>query len=316
MHIITILSLVIFSFYSFSQEKISTEDYINQYKVIAVRKMFHFNIPASITLAQGIIESSSGNSELARNANNHFGIKCHNNWDGETYYMDDDEKNECFRKYNNPEQSFDDHSQFLLSRKRYANLFKLSKYDYREWAYGLKEAGYATNPKYPEILISCIEKYKLYQYDSITEDNFDSLMKSSNIKRINEPKIIADRNTKEQKIIISTQKKRHIFYNNNVPYIITEKNDNIQKIAKELEMMPWQIIKYNDLPKNYKLKQNEILYIKPKKRKAKENFYIVEKGDTPHSISQKYAIKLKRLCRINKINKNTNLKPNTKILLR
>jgi hypothetical protein len=143
---------------------LTSQQYIARYKDIAIKEMNQFGIPASITLAQGLYESGSGNSELARIANNHFGIKCTYDWKGKSYYKDDDEHNDCFRVYDRPEDSFRDHSNFL-KRKNYAFLFTLDKNDYKGWAYGLKKAGYATNPQYPQLLISVIEKYSLYQYD-------------------------------------------------------------------------------------------------------------------------------------------------------
>jgi flagellum-specific peptidoglycan hydrolase FlgJ len=141
----------------------STEEYIATYKGIAVSNMRRYGIPACIILAQGILESSNGNSDLARYANNHFGIKCTSEWTGKTYFHDDDKKNECFRYYPNAEVSYQDHAAFL-KRPRYASLFNLHKNDYKGWAYGLKKAGYATNPQYPQLLISLIEKYNLEQY--------------------------------------------------------------------------------------------------------------------------------------------------------
>lgn len=139
-------------------------DYIERFKTIAVQEMNKYGIPASITLAQGLLESGNGNSSLAVQANNHFGIKCNVDWKGRTIYKDDDAIGECFRVYNSPEESYRDHSEFLL-RKRYAGLFQLDRNDYKGWAYGLKQAGYATNPRYPELLISLIDRYDLQQYD-------------------------------------------------------------------------------------------------------------------------------------------------------
>lgn len=144
--------------------KMTTEQYIKTYKKIARKEMKHHGIPASITLAQGILESNNGNSELARRARNHFGIKCTNDWTGRRYHADDDKPNECFRRYRKVSTSFHDHSEFL-KRKRYQKLFELNRDDYKGWAHGLKKAGYATNPKYPTLLINLIEKYELYKYD-------------------------------------------------------------------------------------------------------------------------------------------------------
>ena len=146
------------------KHKLTTEEYIKAYKKVARREMRHHGIPASITLAQGILESGSGNSKLARKAHNHFGIKCTSDWHGRTMHADDDKPNECFRRYKNGAASYHDHSEFLM-RKRYAALFELDRDDYEGWAKGLKKAGYATNPKYPQLLINVIEKHKLYKYD-------------------------------------------------------------------------------------------------------------------------------------------------------
>ena len=143
----------------------STESYIDKFKEIAVWQMHKFGIPASITMAQAILESNSGNSQLARVAKNHFGIKCTNSWNGKTYLKDDDKKGECFRMYSDEKESFRDHVEFL-KRDRYATLFTIDSRDYKAWAHGLKKAGYATNPKYPQLLISLIERYKLYELDS------------------------------------------------------------------------------------------------------------------------------------------------------
>lgn len=140
--------------------------YVFHYKDIAMSNMKNFGIPASIILAQGILESGSGRGDLAVNANNHFGIKCHKDWTGESVRHDDDADQECFRKYNDPSESFQDHALFLTSRPRYASLFNLEKGDYKAWAQGLRTAGYATDPKYPEKLINYIERYNLYQYDN------------------------------------------------------------------------------------------------------------------------------------------------------
>jgi flagellum-specific peptidoglycan hydrolase FlgJ len=144
----------------------TTLQYIDRFKTIAIQEMNLYGIPASITLAQGMFESGSGNGDLAKIANNHFGIKCTSDWKGKSYYKDDDNKNDCFRVYDHPEDSYRDHSEFL-KRKRYAALFELDKNDYQGWAYGLKAAGYATNPNYPQLLIGLIQKYNLDQYDRI-----------------------------------------------------------------------------------------------------------------------------------------------------
>ncbi len=163
LYLILLLALPV----ALTAQRITPEEYIQTYKDIAMREMRDHKIPASITLAQGLLESGAGNSALAREAKNHFGIKCHKGWEGDTYIMDDDEKNECFRKYDNAEESFVDHSLFLTTRSRYAALFDLDITDYEGWARGLKAAGYATNPKYAQLLIDRIKLYDLAKYDEI-----------------------------------------------------------------------------------------------------------------------------------------------------
>lgn len=147
-----------------THRNMSSLEYIDRFKAIAIQEMNTYGIPASITLAQGLFESGAGNSDLAVAANNHFGIKCGSTWTGESYYKDDDNTNDCFRVYDNPEDSYRDHSEFL-KKKNYARLFELDKNDFKGWAYGLKAAGYATNPKYPQLLLNIITKYNLDQYD-------------------------------------------------------------------------------------------------------------------------------------------------------
>ncbi len=199
-----------------------TLEYIDNYKDIAVRKMMEYKIPASITLAQGVLESGNGRSELTRKANNHFGIKCHKGWNGKKVHHDDDEKHECFRKYNHPEESFDDHSMFLTSRSRYAALFELDSDDYKAWAKGLKNAGYATDRKYPDKLIKIIEDYKLYQYD-------DVVLGVDNSKK---------RNNKKDEEVVSNN------------YVIVNKGDTLYSIAKNNSTTVERIKALNSLTSN------------------------------------------------------------------
>ena len=185
MKVKTFLFLMLSPFFVIGQNKSnSTQDYINTYTKIAIEQEKQYGIPACITLAQGILESGSGRSRLATEANNHFGIKCHNDWKGKKIYKDDDKKNECFRVYDNAEQSYIDHSLFLVGKKRYAELFQLKITDYKGWAKGLKQAGYATNPKYPQLLIDIIELYDLanitqtYQEEETPQENKEIISKN------------------------------------------------------------------------------------------------------------------------------------------
>ncbi|MFC2111017.1 glucosaminidase domain-containing protein [Bacteroidota bacterium] len=297
--------------------KITAEDYINTYKDIAIGKMIEYKIPASITLAQGLLESGNGNSKLAVEANNHFGIKCHMEWTGETFIQDDDTKDECFRKYNNAEESFKDHSLFLSTRDRYAFLFELDIKDYEAWAKGLKKAGYATNPKYPQLLINLIERYELYKYDNISKDILADNKQKQDTKNIVKSKVkIKSGNISDEEVTTISLNERKILCNNKVKYIIAQKEDNIENICKELDMFKWQIIKYNELDNNSKISEGQILYLQPKRRKAEEKYHIVKEGESLYSISQKYGIKQKFIIKNNRLNNPEELMVGLKVYLK
>lgn len=282
-----------------AERRYSRQEYIERWKEEAIHQMNAYGIPASITLAQGILESADGNSPLAKYANNHFGIKCHD-WKGETFIQDDDRNNECFRKYDNAEESYTDHSLFLKNRDRYASLFDLSPTDYKGWAHGLKKAGYATNPQYAYLLIQVIEENNLSQYDK-------------------EP-LFAHKPLKPQAKPVTTEvsfKKHEVkVHDNNIRFIIAKNGDTPFKIAKEFEMGLWQIYKYNDLNKNDKIKEGDVVYLQPKRSKAKFEFHMTESGDTMKKISQLYGVKLKKLYKRNGIKYSEEPKTGTIIYLR
>lgn len=263
------------------EKKLSPADYINQYKDEAIKEMYLSGVPASITLAQGMLESGNGNSALAVYANNHFGIKCHKGWNGYSYYMDDDEKNECFRKYETVFESYSDHSDFLKSRDRYAFLFELPRTDYKAWAKGLKQAGYATASNYAEQLIELIERYKLFEFDS------DSGMP---VKSLSE----TTRQTAKLEL-------RQVLRFNHTRFIIARNGDSFFKIASEFNLELEDLLKYNDLPKGEKLQAGSKLYVQRKRRKALEPFHVVTKGETMHSISQLHGIRLYWLYKRNRM---------------
>lgn len=272
-----------------AQNKISREEYISLYSHIAVNNMKQYGVPASITLAQAMLESDNGNSTLAVKANNHFGIKCHKGWTGATIFHDDDRKGECFRKYKNPEQSFNDHSLFLRGSKRYAFLFDLTPTDYKAWAHGLKKAGYATNPKYAELLIKIIEDNELYRFDQgITV-------------AIKSPKpVVTDWDNYE----IDLYKTRPVYTRNRVKYIVVKDGDTFESLARELDLMPWQLYRYNELTRDSVIRLGQELYIQPKRWKADRSnpVHTVERGETMYKISQMYGVKLKSLYRKNRMN--------------
>lgn len=272
------------SFYS-SAVKISKKDYISMWKDVAIGEMLDHKIPASITLAQGILESGSGNSMLAVEANNHFGIKCHG-WTGEKVYKDDDKKGECFRKYDSADHSFEDHSDFLLRHERYASLFNYDITDYKSWAKGLKKAGYATNPKYADLLIDLIEDLELYQYDTYQEltPGADLLV--------------------ENKTVNTKSTNTHQIYQNDkkVRYVIAKKGDTFYQLSKEFGLNLSQLHRYNSFAQEKDcLKEGDIVYIMPKKRASlfKKETVSLEQPMHVQEISQKYGVSEKTLKRLN-----------------
>lgn len=295
--IIAFISLSFTNLHS-QNTKITREQYIEQYKKICIEEMNRVGVPASIKMAQALLESDNGNSTLAKKANNHFGIKCHSNWTGGTFHQDDDTKDECFRKYKKAEESFLDHSDFLKNGKRYSFLFELKSDDYNSWAHGLKKAGYATNPKYPELLIKIIEDNKLYEFD--------------NLKTNNQQLADIDKN------IYLSSGNREVFYINKVKCIKVKEGDTFFKISKDLDLMLWQLYKYNELGKDSKLQTGQVLYIQPKRAKAEIGYeeHIVKEGETLYDISQLYGVKLKKLYKKNNLAEGNDVKTGDKIWLR
>lgn len=291
--------------------RISRGDYISRYKADAVKDMLKTGVPASITLAQAAFESGDGNSDLAREANNHFGIKCHKEWNGETYIQDDDRRNECFRKYNSVIESFDDHSNFLRTRDRYAFLFSIPRTDYRAWAHGLKKAGYATNPHYPERLIKIIEENQLYVLDTIT--SIETASSEKLIAVAPKPKPHARNEAEVTEVSLTASRK--ILELNRTQYVMARKGDNYQSLAKEFDMMPWQILKYNDLSRADAIQEGDIIFLKPKRGKAEKEFHIVAQGETLRDISQRYAVKMNSLCKNNGMKEGMPLAAGQKIWL-
>ena len=313
-----LLSIIILGYYqSFSQlpgNKMTKEEYIELYKEIAIEEMHTFGIPASITLSQGILESASGNSELAKTANNHFGIKCHKGWAGKTFHMDDDKKNECFRRYKNPYNSFKDHSKFLSSRDRYASLFDLEITDYKAWAYGLKKAGYATNPKYPQLLINIIEEFELNKYDKLYDKNLANRHRPKVKKEVRDRKRSSP--DEDFKPVAIGAANRQMYTNNGIKLIYARKGDTFYKIAQDFNIYTWQVRQYNDLKKNDKINEGQVIYIEAKKKKGNKAYHTVSAGETLYDISQKYGIKLKKLCKNNTLKKSATLYPDQQIKLR
>lgn len=313
-----------------SGDRMSRSEYIDKWKDEAVYQMVMHKIPASITLAQGILESGNGNSTLASKSNNHFGIKCHSTWEGEKTYHDDDKKGECFRVYPDAYESFDDHSDFL-KKKRYESLFELKMTDYKGWAKGLKKCGYATDPSYAKRLIDIIESNNLEQFD---KEGIAMIKKGKTPERgyskPTEEELIAmadvDKKDKKRKARsktsddlpnVTVKLDRTIkLSNNNIKYILAKSGDSYESIAKELEVMPWQIRKYNDLEATHQFSDGELVYIQPKRGMAKEKFHVVQEGETIRDISQRYGIKIKKIYKKNRMEPGSAIQPGQKLALR
>ena len=276
------------------------QQYIDQYKDVAIEQMQRYGIPASITLAQGIFESGAGRSELAVKANNHFGIKC-NGWTGRRSYHDDDERGECFRAYDNAYESFEDHSKFLAERQRYRGLFNLKRDDYKGWARGLKAAGYATNPQYADRLIELIQLYKLYQYDKAKD--YDKFLSS---------------HAKSQPLNGQALHAIKVFNKNY--YLIARRGDTFKSIADEIGISYRKLAKYNERDKRDRLDEGEIVWLKKKQKKAPKDYkgrlHYVRNGESMYTIAQNYGIRLKNLYKMNHLSPDYQIRVGDALRLR
>jgi LysM repeat protein len=318
-----LICLLFLPVFIFSQSNYTTPlytNYILRYKQIAVREMNTFHIPASITLAQGLFESGCGQSELALNANNHFGIKCHLEWKGPTYNMDDDEEQECFRKYTDPEQSYVDHSQFLATRERYAPLFQLGVTDYKGWAQGLKKAGYATNPEYANKLIRIIEANELYKLDRGEELPFSGISGSdTSVAVLPEGSHFLSGYRQPEpgrfRYVMTNAVGRKVYENEGIKFIFSKEDDTFSSIAKEFDIFSFQVYRYNDLYKKDILTPGQIVYLEPKKRQSSKKIHRAEKSENLYAISQLFGVKLKQLLTYNYLKLGEDILPGDEVKL-
>lgn len=279
------------------------QKYIETYSDIAVQEMLRTGVPASITLAQGLLESGAGLSTLAVNGNNHFGIKCHKTWTGRSMKVDDDRPGECFRVYDNVEDSFRDHSDFLRYSDRYKFLFDLERTDYKGWATGLKKAGYATDPKYASKLIKYIEDYNLSPFDILTTQE-EAVLPESPLK-IEQPVAAPEvRNgvTVQASEEFHFQLSRLLYSLNDVPFVYSMEGETYASIAKQYHLFKWEILRYNDLKKDQPLLPGSMVYLQAKKKKAPKglDMYIVsEDGENFHDICQRFAVKEQAILKLN-----------------
>lgn len=299
-----------FCFCNLFAQNADYQAYIEKYSDIAVQQQQRHGIPASITLSQALLESGAGKSPLAKASNNHFGIKCTSDWTGGRFNHDDDKAGECFRVYNAVLDSYEDHSAFL-KRERYAKLYTYKVTDYKSWAFGLKAAGYATDPKYPAKLIQIIEDYRLYRYDNAqltSAKKIEPKAEPEKVKKV-EKQESADDFSYEDEFFAFEEQNMYAFHKvlnvNDLQYVELRENENLQSIAEEFSMRENELLRYNELPKDSVLKEGARIFLQPKKSKfsGKTLNHRVDFGESMHSISQKYGIKMARLYKINGIKK-------------
>lgn len=298
------LSIFIFFLFSgsilFAQSSDVIQKYIDTYKDIAIEEMNRTGVPAAITLAQGIHETSAGQSDLVRKSNNHFGIKCKAEWSGPSVSHDDDARGECFRKYDDPLDSYKDHSDFLRTRSHYAFLFKLDPTDYEAWAYGLKKAGYATNPRYPQILIKLIRDYNLEDYTLIA---LNRKTDNNNVSLVNNTVNKQERQTIPAvsiESVPSVQYPSGLFKINETKVIFIPKGTSYLKIADENDISLARLFEFNDLHSSLDIAQvDQLLFLQRKRKKGANEYHIVLQGETLHDISQNEGIRLESLLEYN-----------------
>lgn len=285
--------------FSLSAQSDKYKRYIEKYSDMAVDQMHRYGIPASITLSQGLLESGAGTSRLATKGNNHFGIKCGGTWNGPYMLVTDDAPNEKFRVYRNAKESYEDHSKFLKNGRRYAFLFKLKKTDYKGWAHGLKKAGYATNPAYARSLIELIERYDLHEYDHGRHKKHGK----------------KDKQPKEAQLF-----DRPVRRCNGQYYVVARAGDTYTSLASILKTKEKKLREYNDVAEGLPLRPGDIVYLGKKRKKADKgmnrSFHVMQAGESLHSISQRYGIRLASLCKMNPIGSDYRFKEGDRIRIK
>ncbi|MES1221980.1 MAG: glucosaminidase domain-containing protein [Bacteroidota bacterium] len=308
-----------------AQDPDAIQEYIANYKDLAIEEMVRTGVPASVTLAQGIHETEAGESDLVKKSNNHFGIKCKSNWTGESVRHDDDARGECFRKYDNAEDSYKDHSDFLKSSPRYASLFNIDPTDYEDWAWGLKKAGYATNPKYPQILIKLIEQYNLNDYTLIamgkkTDESRDiALNKSKTLPHVYSAPAGIDENDREAGSRLKAQVRDYPegqFKINETKVIFAKKGMSFFAIAEEYNVSLARLFEFNDMPQQEIVEEDQLVYLQRKRRTGNNEFHIVQPGETLFDIAQSEAIRLENLMGLNLLNDGQQPATGEKLFLR
>jgi LysM repeat protein len=310
---------VLFSLISLTltAQRISIEQYVEQYKDIAINEMKRSGVPASITLAQGILESENGNSELVKKSNNHFGIKCKNTWTGETVTHDDDANGECFRAYTTADESYRDHSDFLKANKRYGALFDLDPEDYAGWAKGLKKAGYATNPRYPDLLITYIEQYGLQQYTliALNKQPETGIAKAGENKTELAIEAITGKPASESDVVIAANVTDKIIIVNSTKCVFAKKGTSLLVIADRHNISLSKLMDFNDMTEDGLLGKDQFIYLQKKSKTGEKEYYIVEPGETLYDIAQSNGMQLKYLLEYNNLQADSKLNVKEKLFL-
>lgn len=314
-----IISVLLSAFFANAQDLLTPAQYVEMYKDLAVREMKRMGVPAAITLAQGILETESGNSALVKKSNNHFGIKCKSSWTAESVTHDDDAKGECFRSYKSAEDSYRDHSNFLRGNDRYSFLFSLDVRDYKAWAYGLKKAGYATNPQYPQILIKHIEQYNLQQYTLQGADDIPQF----NSSQYQDDKAVPLENEKTTATVISDPSSQtmldvsdKVLTVNGSKCIYAGKGTSLLVVATKNDIPLAKLLGFNELAEDGMLAKNQYVYLEKKSKTGDKDFYVTKQGETLYDICQANGIQLQPMLDYNKLWGNEDIKPGTKIYLK
>jgi LysM repeat protein len=290
--------------------------YIDEYKDLAIEEMVRTGVPASITLAQGILESQAGQSDLTLESNNHFGIKCKEEWTGDVVYHDDDAKNECFRSYSSAEQSYRDHSDFLRSRPNYAPLFDIDVTDYKAWAYGLKKCRYATSSTYAQSLIKYIEKYNLEQYTDIALQGGHQLnVASSNVHTQQNFAFTNTRNVVTETNPGAANYPTGVFRINQTNVLYAKQGTSLFAIASQFSIPYKKLLQYNDLDNVDILPQGTLIYLEKKQKRGAKDYHVVSDNENVYDIAQEEGVQLESLLAYNNLQKNSQPKAGDKILL-
>lgn len=301
-------------------QTLSPEQYVEKYKELAIKEMKRMGVPAAITLAQGLLETENGNSDLVKKSNNHFGIKCKSSWTAEGVTHDDDAPGECFRSYKDAEASYRDHSNYLRGTDRYASLFTLDPVDYKSWAKGLRKAGYATNPKYPDILIKNIEQYNLQQYSLDAAKDVPKI-ETGKYEDDKEPPVIKAQNNDTPHVSSNDNESNNSSIGgsenriNGHKYINAAKGTSLLAIATENDVDLSKLLVYNDLEEDGILKNDQIIFLQKKSKTGDKDFYIIQQQESLYDIAQKNGIQLKYLLTYNQLTENVVLPSGKKLYL-